>query len=67
MLTIIQAFVYLLQAYFAAGFVFAVYFFVRGAFKMDPLITNSKWTVRLLLVPGAILMWPILSQRLMKK
>lgn len=67
MSTIIETFLYLLQAYIAAGIVFAIYFFVRGALKMDPLIKDSKWTVRLLLIPGAVIMWPVLSQRLINR
>ncbi|GGG23859.1 hypothetical protein GCM10011344_25810 [Dokdonia pacifica] len=52
--------------YLAIGLVFGIYFFIRGAAQLDALIKDSKWTVRLLLVPGAIGLWPLLLSRLLK-
>lgn len=64
---LIQLFLGFLGTYTAIGVLFALYFFFKGAFKIDPLIGESKWTVRLLLVPGAIGLWPLLLSKIMNK
>lgn len=58
--TAIHIFLLLLAIYILIGMLFAIYFFFKGAFLIDNLITESKWTMRLLLLPGAIGLWPIL-------
>ncbi len=52
--------------YLAIGLLFGIYFFIRGASQIDEQIKNSPWTVRLLLVPGAIGLWPLLFLKLVK-
>lgn len=64
---IIQIIVSLLGFYFGIGFLFGIYFFFKGAFQLDELIEDSKWTVRLLLVPGAMGLWPILLLKIINK
>ncbi|MBG6130068.1 hypothetical protein IWQ47_001849 [Aquimarina sp. EL_43] len=67
MIIVVQIIVSLLALYFGIGFLFGIYFFIKGAFQLDELITESKWTVRLLLVPGAIGLWPILLLKIINK
>jgi hypothetical protein len=62
--TIAQVIPTIILIYLAIGLVFGIYFFIRGAAQMDELIKDSKWTVRLLFVPGAIGLWPILFLKL---
>lgn len=52
--------------YLAIGLLFGIYFFIRGASQIDEQIKDSPWTVRLLLVPGAIGLWPLLFLKLVK-
>ena len=66
MITVINIFLLLLAAYVIIGLLFAVYFFFKGAAKIDPLINDSSWKVRLLLIPGAIATWIFLLPKLMK-
>jgi hypothetical protein len=66
MLTIIHLFLILLGFYIGAGVIFSIYFFFKGASRLDPIIKESKWTVRLLLVPGAIATWILLLPKLIK-
>jgi len=61
--TIIPA---IIGIYFLIGLLFSGYFFVVGAKKLDPLVAESKWTLRLLLMPGAIGLWPVLLLKLLK-
>jgi len=64
--TIINVFLLFLGAYIALGFLFGIYFFLKGAAQLDPMIKESKWTVRLLLLPGAIGLWVVLLPKLLK-
>ncbi|CAM1344158.1 hypothetical protein TAMYLO_480011 [Tenacibaculum amylolyticum] len=66
MLITIQIFLAFLALYFGIGFLFGLYFIFKAAPKIDPLISHSKKSVRLLLFPGAIAMWPFLVLKLFK-
>lgn len=65
--TLIQIGISTLGIYTAIGFLFAIYFFFKGAFQIDEIIANSKWTVRLLLLPGAIGLWPFLLKKIIQR
>lgn len=67
MLLFINILLIFIAIYFGIGFLFAIYFFLKGAEKMDPLIVDSNWTVRLLLIPGAIVTWILLVPQLFQK
>lgn len=58
-----EALVLLLQAYAAAGVVFAVLFLTRGVARIDPLAVAAPWTFRALIAPGVTLFWPLLLTR----
>ncbi len=60
MILIINIFLTFLAMYFTIGLFFGIYFLVVGAKKIDPILAASKWKVRLLLFPGAIVTWPFL-------
>lgn len=62
----IQIFLGLLGSYVALGLLFALYFLFLGAKKIDPLMANSKKSVRLLLFPGVLATWPFLMGKLLK-
>lgn len=64
--SIIHLFLLLLGVYAALGLVFGLYFFWAGAAKLDPAIKESKWTVKLLLLPGAMALWAVLLAKLIK-
>ena len=64
---VITVFIGLFGIYLLLGVLFGIYFFIKGAARIDPLITDSKWTVRLLLFPGTIGLWPFLLKKLLKK
>jgi hypothetical protein len=52
------------KAYLIVGVAFAVWFGARGAGRLDPAATGSTLGFRLLLLPGAALLWPYLVFRL---
>jgi hypothetical protein len=53
-----------LALYLVAGAAFAVWFVIRGAGRLDPVARQGSRGFRLLLLPGATLLWPLLAARL---
>jgi hypothetical protein len=52
-----------IQAYAAAGLLFAAPFLFRGAQRVDPHLAASPVAVRLLILPGVVIFWPLLGWR----
>jgi hypothetical protein len=52
-----------LGAYLACGLAFAVAFVSLGAGRVDPHAKEGTWGFRLLIIPGAIALWPLLLNR----
>lgn len=46
--------------YLALGLAFATAFVAAGAPRIDPAARGMPWTARLLLVPGATVLWPLM-------
>ena len=66
MLLIITIFLSFLGVYFGIGFLFGIYFIMKGAPKIDPLMADTKKKVRFLLFPGVVATWPLLINKLFK-
>ena len=64
---IISIFLKILGTYFVLGVFFAIYFLINGATKIDPLMKDTKWNVRLLLFPGVVVTWICLIPKIFKK
>lgn len=62
----ISIFLTALGIYFFIGILFGLYFIFSSAPKIDPLLASSKKMVRLLLMPGVVITWPILLIKLFK-
>src|SRR6516162_2607893 len=52
--------------YLICGFVFAIPFAFMGVGKIDPHAAHGTWGFRLLIMPGTILLWPLLARRWFK-
>jgi hypothetical protein len=50
-------------AYLAVGLVFAVPFAFRWVGRLDPVAGHGTWGFRLLILPGAVALWPLLLIR----
>ena len=50
----------LFEAYLVFGLLFAVAFVVWGAARIDAVAQDGTRGFRLLLAPGAVLLWPVL-------
>lgn len=57
------AFLILLGSYLALGLGFAVAFVCLGAGRVDPHAKEGTWGFRLLIIPGAAALWPLLLSR----
>ena len=60
---IAAAFLILLGIYLLCGLFFAIPFAFFGVGKIDPHAAHGSWGFRLLIIPGATLLWPILLRR----
>jgi hypothetical protein len=58
-----EAVAVVVESYVAAGIVFALLFLPRAAARLDPGLGRSPVTVRVLLAPGVVLIWPVLARR----
>lgn len=53
--------------YAAIGLLFAPLFVARGVNRIDPSAATGSWGFRLLLLPGAAALWPLLLARWLRK
>jgi len=51
-------------AYLLVGILFAAPFAFRWVARMDPVAAHGTIGFRLLILPGAVLLWPLLARRL---
>ena len=49
--------------YIAVGFLFGLFFIVRGVHRVDPAARGASWGFRLLILPGTVALWPLLAWR----
>jgi hypothetical protein len=60
---IATVFLTLLGLYLSCGIIFAVPFVVLGVGRIDPHASHGSWGFRVLIVPGTVLLWPLLAKR----
>ena len=58
-----ELFVNLLGVYAVTGILFAIAFVIIGVSRIDPVAKNSTLAFRLIVLPGAALLWPLLLRR----
>lgn len=51
-------------AYVGAGLVLAVPLVVGGLGRLDPAARTATWGFRVIVIPGVVLLWPLLVVRL---
>jgi len=56
----------LVEAYLAAGLLFALPFAFRLVNRLDAVAAHGTGPFRILVVPGAVLLWPLLLRRLIR-
>ena len=53
----------LLEIYLVAGVLFAIFFVIKGVERIDPTAKQSTLGFRLIILPGAAALWPVLAWR----
>ena len=56
----------LAAGYLLAGLGFSLPFVLRWAGRLDPVAAHGTRGFRLLILPGAVLLWPLLALRLLR-
>lgn len=62
-LALAQIIVAAFEVYALAGMVFALLFLPRAIARMDPGIAPAPLTLRVLLMPGIVALWPLFAWR----
>lgn len=52
-----------IAAYLAIGVLFALLFVIRGVERIDPAARSTSWVFRMLIIPGAAALWPVILSR----
>lgn len=63
LLQVANVLVAVFEAYVMAGLAFALLFLPRGIARLDHMIAGSPKTLRLLLLPGIVALWPLFAWR----
>ena len=61
--TILNIILTILLIYLSCGFVFAIPFVIKGANKIDEGAHGATWGFRLIIMPGTIVLWPVLLKK----
>jgi hypothetical protein len=62
-LVIAQFIVSVVEAYAVAGVAFALMFLPRGVTRLDPRVAGAPKSLRLLILPGIVALWPLFAWR----
>jgi hypothetical protein len=63
--SIARLFIGVAGVYLAAGTLFALPFVLKLAGRLDPAARAGSWGFRIIILPGVILLWPVLLTRLL--
>jgi len=63
-MTILVTTIFVVAAlYLIAGVLFAIFFLGKGIQKVDTTAHGSGWGFRLIILPGTIVLWPVLLNK----
>jgi len=60
---LIQAIFFMMATYLLLGFLFAIAFVIKGAAAIDEGARGGSTGFKLIIIPGAILLWPLLLKK----
>jgi hypothetical protein len=63
MVAFAQVLTVIVAIYVAAGLLFALPFVLRGVNRIDPVAREGTWGFRMIIVPGVVVLWPMLALR----
>jgi hypothetical protein len=53
--------------YLLSGFVFALFFVIKGVDRLDESAKGAGWGFRLIIIPGTMVFWPFLLRKMIAK
>ncbi len=62
-MNLVEILVYLFFLYLLIGLLFGLWFVFKGVHKVDRGMASAKWSMRLLLLPGSIGLWPVMLRK----
>jgi hypothetical protein len=62
-MVILNIFLSLAAIYLVAGFVFAIFFVVKGVEKIDEGARGASIGFRIIIIPGTMVFWPLLLKK----
>ncbi len=66
MLFLIDAILILSLVYVILGLLFSVYFYIKGAARIDEGTQGTPWHFKLIIFPGVVLFWSVLLVKSLK-
>ena len=57
---------WIINIYFIIGLLFGVYFALAGCSRIDPAAASAKVLVRLMWLPAALVLWPLLLKKIVQ-
>lgn len=66
MVRIIDVFLIALLVYVILGLLFAVFFYVKGAARIDEGTQDTPWHFKVIIFPGVVLFWSVLLVKFLK-
>ncbi len=64
---VVEIFLFLVASYLILGFCFAIFFILKGAKILDPVVKSSSVSFCLLLMPASVLIWPWLLIKILRR
>jgi hypothetical protein len=64
--TIAIALLIIMAVFIVCGVIFTFFFIARGLEKIDEEAAASTWGFRIIIIPGCILLWPVLLKKWIK-
>jgi len=64
---LLNIFISVIGLYFFIGFLFGLYFIVKGVTRLDHDAKGTSFWFRLIILPGSIGLWPILLAKMIKR
>jgi len=62
----VDALLIMIAAYAVIGGVLGVWFVTRGVDRVDPVVAGSPRGFRMIILPGAVILWPIVLRVLLR-
>jgi len=63
---IVEILVFSFYAYLIVGFIIGLWFIFKGVQKVDHGMKEVKWILRLMILPGTMILWPVMLQKYFK-